>query len=76
MGMNKIKYDKRDKKIYLVLAVVTTIIFAVCFSLLQMDLEVENLSAAFYASFMIVSTSFCLLLALLCGLCFLSVICT
>lgn len=56
--MNKIKYDKRDKKIYLVLAVVTTIIFAVCFSLLQMDLEVENLSAAFYASFMIVSTLF------------------
>ncbi len=56
--MNKIKYDIRDKKIYLILAVVTTIIFAVCFSLLQVDLEVENLSAAFYASFMIVSTLF------------------
>lgn len=58
MGMNKIKYDIRDKKIYLILAVVTTIIFAVCFLMLQMDLEVENLSAAFYASFMIVSTIF------------------
>ena len=45
--MNKIKYDIRDKKIYLILAVVTTIIFAVCVLLLQMDLEVENLSAAF-----------------------------
>ena len=56
--MNKIKYDKRDKKIYLILAVVTTIIFAMCFSLLQMDLEVENISAAFYAGFMIVSTLF------------------
>lgn len=58
MGLNKIKYDKRDKKIYLIIAVVTTIIFVVCFSLLQMDLEFENLSAAFYAGFMVISTIF------------------
>ena len=58
MGMNKIKYDKRDKKLYRNLAVVTTIIFALCIFALNLDLDVDNLSSAFYASLMIVATLF------------------
>ncbi len=58
MGMNKIKYDKKDKKIYFILSVVTTITLAVCLVVLMLDKDVEVLSAAFYASLIIVASFF------------------
>ncbi len=58
MGMNKIKYDKKDKKIYFILSVVTTITLAVCLIVLMLDKDVEVLSAALYASLIIVASFF------------------
>lgn len=58
MGMNKIKYDKKDKKIYFILSVVTTIILAVCLSVLMWDKDVEFLSSMLYASLIIVASFF------------------
>lgn len=58
MGMNKIKYDKKDKKIYFTLSVVTTIILAVCLIVLMWDKDVEVLPAALYAGLIIVASFF------------------
>ena len=38
MGMNKIKYDKRDRKIFLALGIITTTIILVCLILMNTEL--------------------------------------
>lgn len=41
MGMNKIKYDKRDRKLFLNLAIITTVIVLACLILMNTDLPEE-----------------------------------
>ena len=41
MGMNKIKYDKRDRKLFLTLAIITTVILLACLILMNTDLPEE-----------------------------------
>ncbi len=45
MGMNKIKYDKRDRKRFLSLAIITTIIVIICLILMNTEWP-ENLEAS------------------------------
>ncbi len=45
MGINKIKYDKRDRKLYLWLGIVTTIIVLICLILMNTDWP-EDLDAS------------------------------
>lgn len=52
MGMNRIKYDKRDRKLYLILAVITTILIVV--GLLLMNTEWPNSLNAAVVGVMIV----------------------
>lgn len=41
MGMNKIKYDKRDRKLFLTFAIITTVIVLTCLILMNTDLPEE-----------------------------------
>lgn len=41
MGMNKIKYDKRDRKLFLTFAIITTVIVLACLILMYTDLPEE-----------------------------------
>ena len=53
MGMNKIKYDKRDRRLFFILAVITTIIVVVC--LIMMNTEWINDLDASVVGIMIVA---------------------
>lgn len=53
MGMNKIKYDKRDRKLFLSLAIITTSIVLVCFILMNTEWP-ENLEASVVGVLMVI----------------------
>lgn len=56
--MNKIKYDKGDRKQFLLLAIVSTIFIVVSLILLQFDFADDSMSATLYAVLMIASVLF------------------
>lgn len=60
--MNRIKYDKRDRKLYLILAVVSTVIFAGIIIVLRLNLW-EDMSSELASVVMIFGTIICPVLA-------------